>query len=85
MSSHFCDYTGAKYAVAVDNQSNAIGLFDVPQNKWHGNIYARKNVSWKYSLTRILLAEDEVKFEKVERTTLKGDINKKPLNVWDSA
>jgi len=79
-----CDYTGAKYAVAVDNQSNAIGLC-LMYHKINGMEISIPERTYPSIPCEILLAGGKVKFEKVEGTTLKGEYQLKPLNVWDSA
>lgn len=79
-----CDYTGAKYAVAVDNQSNAIGLC-LMYHKINGMEISIPERTYPSIPCEILLAGGKVKFEKVEGTTLKGEYQLKPFNVWDSA
>jgi dTDP-4-amino-4,6-dideoxygalactose transaminase len=83
------DYTGASYAVTVDNQSNALFLA----------LYYEKNVKKSIESEHILIpsrtypsvpceiihAGLKVLFEKVEGKTLKGAYQLKGSNVWDSA
>jgi dTDP-4-amino-4,6-dideoxygalactose transaminase len=84
-----CDYTGAPYAIALDNMSNAIFLA----------LYYEKNI--KKSLTsdkvdcpsktypsvpcEIIHSGLKVNFTPVEGETIKGSYQLYPSNVWDSA
>ena len=84
-----CDYTGAPYAIALDNMSNAIFLA----------LYYEKNI--KKSLTsdkvdcpsktypsvpcEIIHSGLKVNFTPVEGETIKGAYQLSPSNVWDSA
>jgi dTDP-4-amino-4,6-dideoxygalactose transaminase len=84
-----CDYTGAKYAITLDNMSNALFLA----------LYYEKNV--KKSITseyisipcrtypsvpcEIIHAGLKVDFEPVEGKKIKGAYQLKGSNVWDSA
>ena len=84
-----CDYTGAPYAVALDNQSNALFLA----------LYYEKNI--KKSITQdtitipnrtypsvpceIIHAGLKVNFFEIEGTKLKGAYQLRGSNVWDSA
>jgi dTDP-4-amino-4,6-dideoxygalactose transaminase len=84
-----CDYTGAKYAIALDNMSNALFLA----------LYYEKNI--KKSITsksisipcrtypsvpcEIIHAGLKVEFEPVEGKKIKGAYLLKGSNVWDSA
>ena len=84
-----CDYTGAKYAVALDNMSNALFLA----------LYYEKNVSKSIQDTHITIpnrtypsvpceiihAGLKVRFETVKGKTIKGAYQLKGSNVWDSA
>jgi len=83
------DYTGAPYAVALDNMSNALFLA----------LYYEKNV--KKSITsekitipsrtypsvpcEIIHAGLKVDFESVSGNTIKGAYQLKGSNIWDSA
>ena len=79
-----CAYTGSPYAVAVDNQSNALFL----ALKYEGiegkeiTIPARTYPSVP---CEIIHAGGKVKFEPVSGTTLKGAYKLKPTRVIDSA
>lgn len=84
-----CDYTGAPYAVALDNMSNALFLA----------LYYEKNV--KKSLKKdsvdcpsrtypsvpceIIHAGLKVNFIETKEKTIKGAYQLTPSNVWDSA
>ena len=84
-----CDYTGAPYAVALDNMSNALFL----------SLYYEKNI--KKSLDKesvdcpsrtypsvpceIIHAGLKVNFIKTKGKTIKGAYQLTPSNVWDSA
>ena len=84
-----CDYTGAPYAVALDNMSNALFLA----------LYYEKNIkqSLKENLIdcpsktypsvpcEIIHAGLKVNFTPVEGKTIKGAYNLIGSNVWDSA
>jgi dTDP-4-amino-4,6-dideoxygalactose transaminase len=77
-------YTGAKYAVALDNQSNALFLalmFDRIAGK-EISIPARTYPSVP---CEIIHAGGRVKFDPVEGTTLKGAYPLKGSRVWDCA
>jgi len=87
--SKLADYTGAKYAVTVDNMSIALFL----------SLYYEKNASKTLSGDTIIIpsrtypsvpceiihAGLKVDFEPVEGNTLKGAYQLKGSNVWDSA
>ena len=84
-----CDYTGAPYAVALDNMSNALFLA----------LYYEKNVKKSIESDTITIpcrtypsvpceiihAGLKVGFETVEGKTIKGMYQLKGSNVWDSA
>ncbi len=79
-----CRYTGAKYAIAVDNESNALFLSlicDVVKGK-EITIPSRTYPSVP---CEIIHAGGIVKFEPVEGTTLKGAYPLEGSIVWDSA
>ena len=78
------DYTGAKYAVALDNASNAIFLalmYEGVKNK-EISIPCRTYPSVP---CEIIHAGAKVKFEEMDVETLKGAYQLKPTKVWDSA
>lgn len=85
-----CKYTGAKYAVTLDNMSNALFLA----------LYYEKNISERIGHTtkikipnrtypsvpcEIIHAGLKVEFEKVNGKTIKGAYQLKPSRVYDSA
>jgi dTDP-4-amino-4,6-dideoxygalactose transaminase len=84
-----CDYTGSPYAVAVDNQSNALFL----------SLYYEKNIKKSIKTDfitipsrtypsvpcEIIHAGMKVNFEPVEGKTIRGAYQLKGSNVWDSA
>jgi dTDP-4-amino-4,6-dideoxygalactose transaminase len=79
-----CDYTGAPYAVTVDNQSNALflALYYEKINGMEITIPARTYPSVP---CEIIHAGGKVNFEPVETKTLKGSYQLKPTKVYDSA
>jgi dTDP-4-amino-4,6-dideoxygalactose transaminase len=84
-----CRYTGAPYAVAVDNASNALFLC------LHYENYVAKSISSKYitipSRTypsvpcEIIHAGLKVKFKKTKTKYLTGAYQLAPTKIWDSA
>lgn len=79
-----CDYTGASYAVTVDNQTNALFLaltYEKVKNV-EITIPARTYPSVP---CEIIHAGAKVKFSKVEGKTLTGAYQLAPTKVWDSA
>ena len=86
--SRLADYTGAKYAVTLDNMSNALFL----ALYYEHNVKARtQSVITIPSRTypsvpcEIIHAGLKVNFEPVEGNTLKGAYQLRGSNVWDSA
>ena len=79
-----CDYTGAPYAVTVDNQSNALFL-----SLYYENIKGQEitipSRTYPSVPCEIIHAGGKVNFEQTEGTTLKGAYQLKPTKVWDSA
>jgi dTDP-4-amino-4,6-dideoxygalactose transaminase len=79
-----CDYTGAPYAVTVDNQSNALFLSmmfeDIKEKEI--TIPARTYPSVP---CEIIHAGGKVKFKEVKGKTIKGAYQLEPTNIWDSA
>lgn len=93
-----CKYTGAKYAVAVDNQSNALFLalyycLYVDENwwswDWDGEHLIIPTNTYPSVPCEILHTHKKVKFDNeyadVQDGFLKGDYRIYPTNVWDSA
>lgn len=79
-----CDYTGAPYAVTVDNQSNALFLA-LMYEKVQGKEITIPNRTYPSVPCEIIHAGAKVKFEHVNGRTIKGSYQLKPTNVWDSA
>jgi dTDP-4-amino-4,6-dideoxygalactose transaminase len=79
-----CDYTGAPYAVTVDNQSNALflALYYEKVTGMEITIPARTYPSVP---CEIIHAGAKVNFEPVEGKSIKGSYQLKPTRVWDSA
>ena len=81
-------YTGAKYAVTVDNMSN--GLFLA---LYYENVVMNRTEDTNYYTSRtypsvpceVIHAGLKVDFEPVEGKTIKGAYQMKGSNVWDSA
>lgn len=83
------DYTGAKYAVTVDNASNAIFLALYYENYVVGRIET-ETISipartYPSVPCEIIHAGLKVDFEPVEGNTITGAYQLKGTNVWDSA
>ena len=78
------EYTGAPYAVSVDNCSNALflALFYEKVTGMDISIPARTYMSVP---CEIIHAGGKVKFENVEGKTIKGAYQLKPTKIWDSA
>ena len=81
-------YTGAKYAVAVDNMSNGLFLALYYEN------HIKKSIKGKISIPcrtypsvpcEIIHAGLKINWEKVKGETLTGAYQLKGSNVWDSA
>jgi len=77
-------YTGAKYVVTVDNQSNALFL-SLMYEKIKGKIIEIPSRTYPSVPCEIIHAGGKVKFLPVSGETLKGAYQLKPTNVWDSA
>lgn len=82
--SKLADYTGARYAVTVDNQSNALFLA-LMYEKVKGMEITIPSRTYPSVPCEIIHAGAKVKFEPVEGTTIKGAYQLYPTNVWDSA
>lgn len=78
------DYTGAKYVVAVDNQSNALFLALMYEGI-SGLTVSIPARTYPSVPCEIIHAGGSVNFEEVEGKTLKGPYQLKPTKVWDSA
>ncbi len=79
-----CCYTGAPYAVAVDNQSNALFLALMREGV-KGREITIPARTYPSVPCEILHAGARVRFRPVEGTTLKGAYRLEGSNVWDSA
>jgi len=79
-----CDYTGAPYAVAIDNQSNAMFLALMYENI-KGKKITIPSRTYPSVPCEIIHAGGKVEFKEVDGTTLKGAYQLYPTKVWDSA
>lgn len=77
-------YTGAPYAVTVDNQSNALFLTLYYQNI-KGQTVSIPSRTYPSVPCEIIHAGGKVNFEPVEGKTIKGAYQLKPTRTWDSA
>lgn len=79
-----CKYTGAPYAITLDNMSNGLflGLMYEKVNGLEITIPARTYPSVP---CEIIHAKGRVNFEPVSGKTIKGAYQLKPTKVWDSA
>jgi dTDP-4-amino-4,6-dideoxygalactose transaminase len=77
-------YTGAPYAVTVDNQSNALFLSLYYQNI-KGQSIGIPSRTYPSVPCEIIHAGGKVNFEPVEGKTIKGAYQLKPTRTWDSA
>jgi len=78
------EYTGAKYAVALDCCSNAIFL-SLKYQGIEGKEITIPSRTYMSVPCEIIHAGGKVKFEPVKGTTLKGAYNLWPTKTWDSA
>jgi dTDP-4-amino-4,6-dideoxygalactose transaminase len=83
------EYTGAKYAVALDNQSNALFLSLYYENHIKKSITSDSvtipSRTYPSVPCEIIHAGLKVKFKPVKGKTLKGSYNLEGSNVWDAA
>jgi dTDP-4-amino-4,6-dideoxygalactose transaminase len=83
------DYTGARFAVTVDNMSNALFLALYYENhvkkSIKGGVVGCPSRTYPSVPCEIIHAGLKIKWEKVEGETLKGAYNLTNSNVWDSA
>jgi dTDP-4-amino-4,6-dideoxygalactose transaminase len=79
-----CDYTKAPYAIAVDNQSNALFL-TLYYEKVQGMEIVIPSRTYPSVPCEIIHAGALVAFRSVEGKTLKGAYPLFPTKVWDSA
>jgi len=82
--SKVAEYTGAKYVVAVDNQSNALFLA-LMYEKMSGQTITIPSRTYPSVPCEIIHAGGKVNFDIVSGTTIKGAYQLKPTKVWDSA
>jgi dTDP-4-amino-4,6-dideoxygalactose transaminase len=78
------EYTGAPYAVALDNASNALFLA-LYYEKISGKEIEIPSRTYMSVPCEIIHAGGMVKFNHVEGNTIKGAYQLYPTNVWDSA
>lgn len=79
-----CDYTGAPYAITVDNQSNALFLA-LMYEKVKDTKITIPSRTYPSVPCEIIHAGAKVQFEYVDGKTIKGAYQLKPTKVWDSA
>lgn len=79
-----CDYTGAKFAVAVDNQSNALFLSLIYEGI-KGKEVGIPSRTYPSVPCAIIHAGGKVKFLKMKGKTLKGAYPLLGTRTWDSA
>lgn len=77
-------YTGAPYAVAVDNASNALFLA-LMYEKIQGRTITIPSRTYPSVPCEIIHAGGKVEFEPIDGDTLTGTYQLKPSRVWDSA
>ena len=78
-----CDYTGAKFAVALDNMSNALFLALKYENVEGKDVYIPSH-TYPSVPCEIIHAGGKVKFYESDKL-LTGAYQLKPTNIWDSA
>lgn len=79
-----CDYTGAKYAVAVDNESNALSLCLLHEDV-RGVEITLPTRTYMSVPCEVILAGGIVKWRHISGTTIKGAYQLEPTRIWDSA
>jgi dTDP-4-amino-4,6-dideoxygalactose transaminase len=83
------EYTGARYAITVDNQSNALFLALYYEKNIKQNIQSEyitiPSRTYPSVPCEIIHAGLKVKFKPVKGKTIKGAYNLEGSNVWDSA
>ena len=78
------DYTGAPYAVTVDNASNAIFLA-LMYNKVEGQTLVLPSRTYPSVPCEVLHAGAKIKWDPVLEDTITGAYRIEPTPVWDSA
>lgn len=79
-----CEYTSAKYAIAIDNQSNAIFLA-LMYEKISGMEISIPCCTYPSVPCEIIHAGGKVKFKPTIDKILRGAYQLEPTKVWDSA
>lgn len=79
-----CDYTGAPFAVAVDNASNALALCLLHEDV-QGMEIGVPCRTYMSVPCEVILAGATVRWVHVEGETLKGAYRLYPTRIWDSA
>ena len=77
-------YTGAKFAVTVDNMSNGLFLA-LMYEKVQGKEITIPSRTYPSVPCEIIHAGAKVKFKPIKEKTLTGAYQLKPTNVWDAA
>jgi dTDP-4-amino-4,6-dideoxygalactose transaminase len=78
------EYTGAPFAIAIDNASNALFLCLMYENV-KGKEIEIPNRTYPSVPCEIIHAGAKVKFNILNGKTIKGCYQLKPTNIWDSA
>ena len=78
------EYTGAKYAITIDNASNALFLA-LKYEKTEGLEITIPNRTYPSVPCEIIHSGAKVKFSKVKGKSIKGAYRLEPTNIWDSA
>lgn len=79
-----CKYLGSPFAVAVDNQSNALALCLMRENVKGVEISIPER-TYPSVPCEIILAGAKVKWLPIEGNTLTGEYRLAPTRIWDSA
>lgn len=82
--SELCRYTGAPYAVAVDNMSNALFLC-LFYEKVNGLEISIPSRTYPSVPCEIIHAGGKVRFMETSGKTIKGAYQLSPTKIWDSA
>ena len=78
------DYTGAKYAITINNASNALFLCMIYENI-KGEEITIPNRTYPSVPCEIIHAGGKVNFENIEGNSITGAYQLKPTNIYDSA
>lgn len=79
-----CDYTGAPYCIAVDNQSNALALC-LMRECVKGLEITLPSRTYPSVPCEVILAGAKVKWRHLDGNTLTGAYRLEPTRIWDSA